>query len=66
MNTRQIKYIEPDEDVLEQEVDWAVNHSMEQRLTEYCNHIIRNYAVAGIDVRNFPVKRIIYYIENEE
>ncbi len=66
MNTRQIKYIEPEEDILEQEVDWAVKHSMEQRLFEYCKHIIRNYAAAGIDVRNFPVKRIIYYIENEE
>ena len=66
MNTRQIKYIEPEEDTLQQEVDWAVNHGMEHRLTEYCKHIIRNYAVAGIDVRNFPVKRIIYYIENEE
>lgn len=65
MNTRKIKYIEPEEDVLEQEVDWAVSLSLEERLTEYCKHIIRNYAIAGIDVLNFPVKRNIYYIEDE-
>lgn len=66
MNTRRIKHIEPEEDTLEQEIDCAVNLSMEQCLIEYCKHIISNYAIAGIDVFNFPVKRNIYYIENEE
>lgn len=45
MNTRQIKYIDPDEDVLEQEANWAVSLSMEERLTEYCKHIIRNSVI---------------------
>lgn len=65
MKTRLIKYIDPLEDTLEQEVNWAVNLSMEQRFAEYCKHIIRNYAMAGIDVLNFPVTRHIYYIEDE-
>lgn len=66
MNTRQIKYIDPKEDTLEQEAEWAVSLSMEERLAEYCKHITRNYAIAGIDVMNFPVRRDIYYIEDEE
>lgn len=66
MKTRQIKYIDPEEDILEQEVSWAANLSMEECFTEYCKHIISNYAIAGIDVLNYPVKRVIYYIEDEE
>ena len=66
MNIRPIKYIDPEEDALEQEAIWALSLSMEERLTEYCKHIIRNYAIAGIDVMNFPVKRDFYYIEDEE
>lgn len=66
MNTRRINYIEPDEDILEKEVEWAIGLSMEERLIAYCRHIINNYSMAGIDVRNFPVKRTIYYIEDEE
>jgi hypothetical protein len=66
MNTRKIQYIEQDEDHLEKEVDWAVSLRMEQRLIAYCKHITANYAAAGIDVQNFPVKRNIYYIENGE
>lgn len=65
MNTRSIKYIDPDEDALEQEVENAFGKSMEQRLYEYCQHIKFNYAMAGIDVQTFPVKRAIYYIEEE-
>ena len=63
MNTRKIQYIEQDEYYLEKEVDWALSLSMEERLIAYCKHITANYAASGIDVRNFPVKRNIYYIE---
>ncbi|HYG39820.1 MAG TPA: hypothetical protein VD908_14435 [Cytophagales bacterium] len=66
MNTRQIKYIDEEEDTLELEVEWAINRSMEDCLIEYCKHIISNYAIAGIDVINFPIKRNIYYLDNEE
>lgn len=66
MNTRQIKYIEPEEDTLGQEVDWAINLGMEECLIEYCKHIVHNYAIAGIDIFNFPVKRNIYYIRDGE
>jgi len=36
MNTRKISYIEPDEDYLEKEVEWALSKTMEERLVEYC------------------------------
>jgi hypothetical protein len=39
---------------------------MKQRLYEYCQHIKFNYAMAGIDVQTYPVKRIIYYIDEEQ
>ncbi len=65
MKTRSITYIEPDENTLEQEVEKAARKSMEQRLYEYCQHIRFNYAMAGIDIQTFPVKRVIYYIDEE-
>ena len=65
MNTRKISYIEPDEDYLEKEVEWALSKTMEERLAEYCQHIIRNCAMAGIDITTLPPNRTIYYIEDE-
>ncbi len=65
MNTRKISYIESEEDYLEKEVEWALSKTMEERLAEYCKHIIRNCAMAGIDATNSSVKRTIYYIEDE-
>ncbi|WKN41120.1 hypothetical protein [Tunicatimonas pelagia] len=66
MNTRKISYIELDEDYLEKEVEWALSKTMEERFVEYCKHIVRNYALAGIDVTTSPTKRTIYYLEPDE
>ncbi len=66
MNTRKIKYIEPDEDLVQKEVDWALSVSMEERLRTFCQHIATNYSLAGIDVYNHPVKKVIYYISENE
>lgn len=63
MNTRTISYINPDEDLLEIEVDLAVNRSMEQNFLVYCEHIVANYAMAGIDVVNYSISKEIYYID---
>lgn len=38
---------------------------MEQRLYEYCQQIKFNYAMAGIDVQTYFVKRLIYFIDEE-
>lgn len=37
MNTRQIKYIEPEEDTLGQEVDWAINLAWRSALLNTVN-----------------------------
>ena len=65
LSIRSIKFTEPDEDTLDQEIENAFGKSMEQRLYENCQHIKFNYAMAGIDVQTFPVTRIIYYIDEE-
>lgn len=36
MKTRQIKYINPEEDTLEQEVNWAANMCIKQCFAKYC------------------------------
>ena len=66
MKTRKIKYIEPNEDLLQKEVDWALTISMEERLRTYCQHIAANYSLAGINVYNYPVSKVIYYIPENE
>ena len=66
MNTRKIAYIDSTEDTLQKEVDWAIRHSLQERFQIFCDHIVLNYLLAGIDVLNYPVKRVIYYIEDGE
>ncbi len=65
MNTRKIDYIDQNEDLLDIEVEQALARTMEENFRVYCELIISNYAMAGIDVLNYPVKREIYYIEDE-
>ena len=65
MNTKQIKYIEEGEDVLQLEVDYAITKTNDELLIEYCKHIVANYAIAGIDILTYPIEKKIYYIENE-
>jgi len=66
MNSCRIEYIDPDEDMLQKEADWALSVSMEERFKAYCQHIYTNYLLAGIDVAGsgYPGKRIKYYIED--
>lgn len=65
MNTRKIDYIDQREDLLDNEVEQALERTIEENFRVYCSLIISNYAIAGIDVLNYPVKREIYYIEDE-
>ena len=62
-NSRTIRYLEPDEDILQQEVDWAVTQTMEERFKVYCDLIASLYAMMGIDVLNYQGKRVIAYID---
>ncbi len=65
MNTRTIRYIDPDEDVLQEEVEFALTKTMEERFKIYCDLIASLYAMAGIDVMNCAGKRVISYVDYE-
>lgn len=63
MNTRTIRYADPDEDILQQEVDAALTRTMEERLKIYCDVVVANFAMAGIDIVNYPIERVIAYAD---
>jgi len=65
MNTRTIYYIDEEENILDQEVAIARSRTLDQNLAAFCETVIANYAMMGIDVVNHPVKRVIYYLEDE-
>jgi hypothetical protein len=62
--TRQIEFIESDEDCLKKEAEWASNYSMNELFVKYCHHIATVFALSGIDVRTHPVERTIYYLDD--
>ena len=63
MDSRKIQYADPEEDMLQIAVDIALNRTMEENFKAYCDTIVALYAMAEIDVENYPVKRIIAYAE---
>ena len=65
MNTRTIYYIDEKEDYLANEVAWALTRTLDQNLETFCITIVANYAMMNIDVVNYPVKRVIYYLKDE-
>ncbi len=66
MNTRTIYYIDENEDYLDIEVEIALSRTPEKKFEAYCETIIANYALMNIDIVNYPVKREIYYIGDEQ
>lgn len=65
MNTRTIYYIDEKEDYLDNEVMLALTRTLDENLGKYYETVTANYAMMGIDVVNYPVKRVIYYLEDE-
>ena len=65
MNSRTIRYADPEEDILQEEVEWALTQTMEERFRTYCDLMASLYAIAGIDITNYPVKRVIAYADEE-
>ena len=63
MNSRKIQYADPEEDMLQTEVEIAMNRTMEENFRAYCETIVALYAMAEIDVLNYPVKRVIAYAD---
>lgn len=62
-NTRTIAYIDPDKDYLDEEVELAVNSTMEENLLRYCEVLSAQLAMQGIDLKTHPVERVIYFID---
>lgn len=63
MNTRTIRYADPNEDILQEEVDIALTQTMEDRFKVYCEVVVANFALAGIDVMNHPIDKVIAYAD---
>ena len=66
MNTRKISYIDPYEDTLQKEVNWALKTTLEERLQLFYKHLRVVYMLAGIDLDHFQGKKNIYYISENE
>jgi hypothetical protein len=60
--TRTISYIESEEDTLNQEVELALASTAEENLLRYCEVLSAQLAMQGIDLKNHPVEKSIYYI----
>lgn len=61
--TRTIAYIESEDDFLKKEVDLAITSNAEENLLRFCEVLSAQLAMQGIDLKNHPVKRSIYYID---
>jgi hypothetical protein len=61
--TRTISYIESEDDILREEVDLAIKSTAEENLLRFCEVLSAQLAMQGIDLKNHPVKRSIYYID---
>ena len=61
--TKTIYYIEPEDDILNEEVDLAIKSTAEENLLRFCEVLSAQLSMQGIDLKNHPVKRSIYYID---
>jgi hypothetical protein len=61
--TKTISYIESEDDILKKEVDLAITSTAEENLLRFCEVLSAQLAMQGIDLKNHPVKRSIYYID---
>ncbi len=64
-STRSISYIN-DDDLLDREVELALKSSPEENLLLFCEVLSAQLAMRGIDLKNHPVDRVIYYIDRNE
>jgi len=65
METRKIYYINEKEDTIDQEVQLALERTMEENMDLYCQTLKANMAMMNIDYLNATVKKVIYYIDDE-
>lgn len=60
---RTISYIDDESNSLDEEVALAVNSTDEENMLRFCEVLSAQLAMQGIDLKNHPVERIIYFIE---
>ena len=63
ITSRTIRYVDPDEDILQEEVELALTTTMEENLCTYCQLVVANFAMAGIDIVSYPLERTIAYAD---
>jgi uncharacterized protein YajQ (UPF0234 family) len=61
--TRTISYVESEEEALDKEVNLAITSTAEENLQRFCEILSAQLAMQGIDLKNHPVERTIYYID---
>lgn len=59
--SRSIRYVKSEDEELQMDVEYARNRSMEENFINYCDHLTAAFAIAGIDIQNVKVKRVISY-----
>ena len=65
MKSRAIYYIDETEDELAREAEEALSRTIHDNFYAYCETIVANYAMMNIDVVNYPIKREIYFLEDD-
>ncbi len=63
MQTRSISYVDSNEDPIELEVQAALKRPLADNLSEYFKAIAAQCAMMGVDIKNQPNSRKIYFIE---
>lgn len=59
-----IYYIDEKKD-LDLLVEQAINSTFEENITRYFQALAFNYSLAGIDIYDHPMEKIIYYLADE-
>ena len=63
MQTRSISYVDSEEDSLEFEVQEALKRPLADNLSAYFKAVASQCAMMGVDIKNPPNTRKIYFIE---
>lgn len=61
--SKTIAFVDAGEDPIKIEANQALSRGMEDNFKLYCQILIAQVAMAGIDLRNYQAEKKIYYIE---
>ena len=63
LHSRSIRFVDSEEDTLQEEVNTALQSTMKECLQIYCQVVATNFALAGINVDNYQMERTIQYVD---